>query len=140
MATIPLTLPDGTVLQYHGDPSLIPDIYDTKTGLPVPLAPARPNTFPNGVPLANSSPSTAQTSAQQPASSSTRPWWSYLPGFDEVYSALTGDTTTANRNYIIDGTIIVVGLFLIAGAIFGLESVRNTTISVAKKGAEIAAA
>jgi len=37
----PIRLPDGSVLEYHGDPALIPDITDAD-GIPVPLAPARP--------------------------------------------------------------------------------------------------
>lgn len=43
LPTIPLTLPDGSTLNYHGDPSLIPNITDSATGLPVPLASARPS-------------------------------------------------------------------------------------------------
>lgn len=140
MSTIPLKLPDGSILQYHGDPSLLPEITDRATGLPVPLAPARPNQLPFGTPLPL--PSLSGSDSQQPS------LWSQILGAaneqfgPSIFGKTMGPTASdPNAKFpgIVDVVAVLAGLILIAGAIWGFDNVRETTINIARRGAEVAA-
>lgn len=67
-------------------------------------------------------------------SKSTLPSW--LQGLIDLWSP----ETDASVSILPDIVAIIIGIVLIAGAVWGFSTVRDTTISVAKKGAEIAAA
>lgn len=96
-----------------------------------------------------------QTPAQQAAASASVPSqippsiWSQLGGAlnDQFGASIFGKTlgpTASNPGAtfpsIIDIVAVVAGLVLLAGAVFGFDSVRETVIQTAKKGAEVAAA
>lgn len=100
-----------------------------------------PSTTPIGS-FAN--PASSATSATLPASSSTtntspstRPFWTYLPGFEELYNFFTGTSSApSSRNIVVDGVTIAVGIVLLTGAVFGFKNVSNTVIEGVKTGAK----
>lgn len=111
-------------------------------GIETPLAPARPNTFPNGLPTTTAQPETNWFNDQNPLSQSLQ----NLFGNSAHPSGAVGDAvgkalTLGGVSFsVVDIVAVVAGLLLIGGAIFGLDSVRETTINVARRGAEVASA
>lgn len=84
--------------------------------------------------------STTPASSSSSKSSSS----SSTGGFgDNAISFLTGlfggGDPLDTSQYLIRGVAIAGGLILITGAVFGFDSVRETVITTAKKGAEVAA-
>jgi hypothetical protein len=51
-----------------------------------------------------------------------------------------GDPFSVSSSIVVRAIAVVAGLLLIAGAIWGFDNLRDTAVSTAKKGAEIAAA
>jgi len=127
----------GITGTYHGDPSQMPEITDP-SGMPVPIAPARPSqTTPDPV----------------------QSWWDkYLGAFGQTQdnaidnpnvsiagvagvspNDLATGKSSASAFIIADAVSILLGLLLIAGAVFSFSQVRDTIVSTAKGAATLAA-
>lgn len=111
-------------------------------GIEVPLAPARPNTAP------------VNPTALQPATTSgswlTDAWDNYMSAFNQAQEgAIDNPATAANAAtqvatisgiaYGADIAAVLVGLILIAGAVFSFSMVKDTIVTTAKGAASLAA-
>lgn len=93
-----------------------------------PLAPVRPNTTPAPA-------STSETGTQSESGSGSADYVAQLK------AALSGTgieqwLTASSVNIV----AVVIGLVLVAGAVWGLDQVRETVVSTAKGAADLAAA
>jgi len=121
---LPLATPQDWALNYNAanDPNAV--------GIEQPLAGARPNTSPT----TNSNPFAGWLSDQNPLSQGLKNFGNSMQSAAATTLSLGGTSFG-----VVDIVAILAGLLLLGGAIFGFSSVRETTINVAKKGAEVAA-
>lgn len=95
------------------------------------------STFAGSGTLATPTTSGSTTSSSSTTPASTRPFWTYLPGFNELYNFVTGGSTStasSTGKFIVDGVVVIVGLILIAGAVFGFKSLQTTVVEGVKGG------
>lgn len=122
----------------------VSNILGVPTSTPISAFGIPANTTQTTSPASSSNPTTSSPTTSNTSTSSSRPLWTYLPGFDDLYNLFnnTGGATTtvagrSQQEWLVDAVVVIVGIVLIAGAVFGFKTLTTTVVEGVRTGASL---